>query len=121
VTRFHQAEQTAQQAIGAGYEFTPAQIEKNISDASNLVLDFQRDQDDIQVIINVTPPAPDPASVAHATALSNWGKQLMARNQSQINFLQAWIGTLQNAKTAYLNQEHLTAADWARLASESLA
>ena len=121
VARFHQAEQAAQQAIGAGYVFTPAQIEKNIADANDLIVGLTHDHQDIEIIIRVTPPAPDPASVAHAKALSTWGQQLRARNQSQINFVNSWIGSLQNAKNAYMSQEHMTAADWTRIASESPA
>ena len=106
--RIRAAHQAAQQAIGTGYQFSPAQIEKNIADATDLIHLYRADQNKILRIIAVKPPAPDPASVAHAAELSNRGQQAMARNESQINFLTAWIQRLQNAKTAYLSQEHLT-------------
>jgi hypothetical protein len=115
--KMRQAQATAAAAIGAGYEFSPGQIEKNIADAQNLKLAYQQAQSKIQTIIGVIPPAQDPMSVWHAQELSQRGKQLMNRNRSQISFLNSWIQSLQNAKTAYMNQEHVTEAEWKRMAS----
>jgi hypothetical protein len=113
--KLRNAKATAAAAIGAGYEFSPEQIDKCISDAKDLINQFTHDWQYIYTIIDVKPPAPDPVSVQHAKALSNWGKQLMARNQSQIRFLDAWLESLQNAKTNYMNQEHLSETQWHRL------
>lgn len=104
-------------AIGNGFQFTPEQIENLIGHAQRLIEQCQTDRADIERIMLVKPPSPDEAgSVLHAGTLSKWGKNLMRLSEADLAFLNSWLTTLTQAKQRYMETEHMSAEQWAKLA-----
>ncbi len=111
-------ESEAGQAPGAGFEFTPQAIDLQLSRCSQLLEQLAADRRGVQAAqMAVHPPAPDPASVMATQAVKDLFSQADAAFQAGVEFIAGWQAKLTEAKTNYIQIEHMTAARWAELAN----
>lgn len=105
-------------AIGAGFEFTPEQIEAQLTQCQRELYDLNNDlriaQDAVQAVHE---PAPDAASVGQADAVRNMLNSTVGMIRADIAYLTDWQAKLVAAKTNYQTNEHLTEAQWSRQAT----
>jgi hypothetical protein len=112
------AQAAATTATGAGFEFTPEQVNAQLAHCKQQLDDLRNDlQDAQQAGLAVHPPAPDAASVAQAAAVKNMLTETVAAIQADIAYLSQWQSTLNQAKARYMETEQLTADQWTRLAN----
>lgn len=112
------AQAAAAAATGAGFEFTPEQINTQLAHCKQQLNDLQNDlQDAEQAEAAVHPPAPDDASVAQANAVRNMLSETVASIKADINYLSQWQETLTQAQARYIQTEQLTTDEWNRLAN----
>ena len=103
---------------GAGFEFTPEQIDLQLNRCAQLLGELAVDvQGATAAQMAVRSPAPDPASVEQANAVKSMIGQTAANFQSGIDFLTHWQATLSAAKVNYMQTERMTADQWNRLAT----
>ncbi len=115
---YQHAQAAATAATGAGFEFTPEQINTQLAHCKEQIADLQTDlQQAQQAQLAVHPPAPDAASVAQAKAVQNMLAQTAAAIEADIAYLTDWQAKLTDAQTRYMETEHLTADQWNRLAN----
>jgi hypothetical protein len=115
---YQHAQAAATAATGAGFEFTPEQIDTQLAHCKQQIDDLRTDlQQAQQAQLAVHPPAPDAASVAQAKAVQNMLAQTAAAIQADIAYLTDWQAKLTDAKTRYMTNEHLTTDQWSRLAN----
>lgn len=104
--------------MGGGFEFTPQQIDLQISRCSQMLSELGADVQAAQAAqMAVHPPAPDGASVAQANAVKNFFAQTESAFQAGLNFVSRWQTNLANAKANYMQTEHLTADEWNRISN----
>ncbi|HYS40943.1 MAG TPA: hypothetical protein VEO01_35470 [Pseudonocardiaceae bacterium] len=116
------AEQVATTAaIGAGFEFTPEQIETQLTQCQELSFQYRdalKNAERAETAVHE--PAPDQAgSVLQANQTKQSLSNLQDVIRSQINFLTHWQNTLTQVKANYLQNEHLTEGQWQGLAQWS--
>jgi hypothetical protein len=116
--KIRHAQATDAAAVGAGFEFTPEQIETLLPQCNDLRTQFEwaryKAQEAAQ---SVQPPAPDEAgSVLAANQIKQSLTNFVGVAQSQVDFLAWWEHELIRAKQDYLQTEHLTEEQWQRLA-----
>lgn len=100
-------------ATGAGFEFTPEQIDLQLSRCSQLLNELVVDIQGAQAAqMAVHPPAPDAASVEQANAAKNLFVETTASFQAGVDFLTQWQAKLNEAKTNYMQTEQATADQW---------
>jgi hypothetical protein len=105
-------------AAGGGFEFTPQQIDLQLSRCSEMLSQLGLDVQNAQATqMAVRPPAPDAASVAQANAVKNFFAQTEAAFQTGLDFVSQWQTKLATAKTNYMQTEQLTADEWTRLSN----
>jgi hypothetical protein len=105
-------------ATGAGFEFTPEQVDTQITHCTQQLNDLNVDLRSAQEAERaVHPPAPDAASVAQAAAVKNMLTETVAAIQADIAYLSQWQSTLNQAKARYMETEQLTADGWTRLSN----
>ena len=118
VLDYQHAQATATAATGAGFEFTPEQINTQLAHCQQQINDLITDLRTAQEAERaVHPPAPDDASVAQANAVKNMLGQTIAAIQADITYLSQWGAALTDAQTRYMQTEQLTADQWNRLAN----
>jgi hypothetical protein len=103
-----------------GYSLTPAEIHQQYEQCTRLLASLENKYlYEARLIANAKPPAPDVvASVPQATAVAALGQRAITRIKNQVAFLTAWQAKLEQAKERYLDQEHLTQAQWVHLVQE---
>lgn len=112
----------ASRGIGAGFEFDPLQIQSQIAQCSQLLAELQADLVAAQLAeAAIQPPAPDPASVAQATAVKGMFTETVAAIRSSIDYLSTWQSQVSQAKDSYLNTEHVTTDEWNRLTNGTMS
>ncbi|HEX3778723.1 MAG TPA: hypothetical protein VHX38_03585 [Pseudonocardiaceae bacterium] len=115
---YQHAQAAATAATGAGFEFTPEQINTQLAHCKQQLLDLNTDLNNAQYAQGaVHPPAPDAASVAQANAVRNMLAETEAAIRADIAYLTDWQTKLTDAQTQYMATEHLTADQWNRLAN----
>lgn len=99
---------------------TPAEIQQQLIQCTDLLDKFATSRlDTAHRIASVRPPAPDAqGSVAQANAVAAVGRRARRRLDDQADFLRGWYQTLISARERYLEQEHLTEAEWNILARQ---
>jgi hypothetical protein len=118
VLDYQHAQSAATAATGAGFEFTPEQINTQLAHCQQQIADLNTDLRTAQEAqLAVHPPAPDDASVAQANAVKNMLGQTVAAIQADITYLSQWQATLTEAQTRYMQTEQLTTDQWNRLAN----
>ena len=118
VLDYQHAQAAATAATGAGFEFTPEQIDTQLTHCKQQIDDLRTDLVQAQRAQRaVHPPAPDAASVAQANAVQNMLAQTAAAIQADITYLTDWQAKLTDAKTRYMANEQLTTDQWNRLAN----
>lgn len=118
VLDYEHAQTAATAATGAGFEFTPEQINTQLAHCTEQLNDLRGDLLTAQHAEQaVHPPAPDAASVAQANAVRNMLTQTVAAIQADITYLSQWQATLTAAQARYMQTEHLTTDQWNRLAN----
>jgi hypothetical protein len=102
-----------------GYSLTPAELQQQYEQCTALLRKFRTAYFyPAQTISNTSPPAADTAgSVAQANAVAALGVRASEKINSHINFLTDWLAKLEAAKERYLEQEHLTEAQWRDISS----
>ena len=103
--------------IGKGFQFSPEEIDDQLTKCSQLAKSLrQRQQDarDAVVYLSVA-PATDPVSQKITKAHVAWAQDMATNAKNRITQLQQWIDTLNQAKTTYMDQEHLSEDQWHRL------
>ena len=108
--------------MNEGYRFTPAEIQQQLIQCTDLLRKFETSYvQQAQAIALTQAPAPDTAgSVTQAQAVAAVGARATKRIDNQAAFLRNWYHTLISARNRYLEQEHLTEAQWNVLAREGL-
>jgi hypothetical protein len=108
--------------VTGSYRFTPAEIQQQLIQCTDLLRKFETSYlQQAQAIALTEPPAPDVAgSVTQAQAVAGVGARAGKRIDNQATFLRNWYHALIAARTRYLEQEHLTEAQWNVLAGEGL-
>jgi hypothetical protein len=115
---YQHAQAAAAAATGAGFEFTPEQINTQLAHCKQQIDDLQTDLLQAQRAQRaVHPPAPDDASVAQANAVQNMLAQTAAAIEADITYLSQWQSTLAQAQARYMQNEQLTTDQWNRLAN----
>jgi hypothetical protein len=115
---YQHAQTAAAAATGAGFEFTPEQINMQLAHCKQQLSDLNTDLNTAQYAQGaVHPPAPDAASVAQANAVRNMLAQTEDAIRADIAYLTDWQAKLTDAQTRYMETEHLTADQWNRLAN----
>lgn len=109
--------QLAQTASGH-FAMSPEQIEAQLSQCKQILYDLGTDQAAaIRARQIVQPPAADTAgSVMQANAFKDSLGALRDQIQTDIQTLTQWQDMLNKAKQDYMEQEHVTADQWTRLA-----
>jgi len=103
--------------IFGGYELTPAQVDNTIANTQDVLNSYANAESDLRVLGTIQAIAPsDDTSNFQAHQISLRVSQLLKWNDGQKELLSNWLQLLQKAKANYMNQEHLTAAQWKRLA-----
>jgi hypothetical protein len=107
---------------GGGYRFTPAEIQQQLIQCTDLLEKFETSHPlAAQLVASARSPAPDIAdSVTQAATVAAVGRRAGQRIGSQTAFLRNWYDILIVARARYLEQEHLTEAQWNALAHEGL-
>jgi hypothetical protein len=113
------AEAATRTAIGAGFAFTPDQIQTQLSKCQSLSKDWyealQLAQSAEQ---SIYAPAPDmPGSVSQMNQTRQSLINLVGVINSQIGFLSSWQAALSQAKDNYMKSEQLNEHQWQWLAS----
>jgi hypothetical protein len=117
VLDYQHAQSAATAATGAGFEFTPEQINTQLAHCAQQLDDLRSDLDQARRAQEaVHPPAPDAASVAQANGVRNMLAQTVVAIQADIAYLSQWQATLTEAQARYMQNEQLTTAQWNRLA-----
>ena len=114
---YQHAQTAAAAATGAGFEFTPEQINTQLAHCtgqSSRRTCSVRSPAEQELFIQ---PAPDAASVAQANAVRNMLTETIAAIRADIAYLTDWQNKLTDAQTRYMETEHLTADQWYRLAN----
>jgi hypothetical protein len=103
---------------GGGFTFTPEQIERQLRGCAELLRHYDHARyTALNSAAALHPPAPDElGSVLQADATRQCLLDLAATAHDQLTYLDAWQHTLADVKNAYLRNEHLTEAQWQRLA-----
>jgi hypothetical protein len=118
VLDYEHAQSAATAATGAGFEFTPEQVNMQLTHCSQQLDDLRYDLDQARRAQEaVHPPAPDNASVTQANAVRNMLAQTVAAIQADIAYLSQWQATLTEAQARYMQTEQLTTDQWNRLAN----
>jgi hypothetical protein len=118
VLDYQHAQSAATAATGAGFEFTPEQINTQLAHCTEQLNDLRGDLLTAQHAEQaVHPPAPDAASVTQANAVRNMLTQTIAAIQADITYLSQWQATLTEAQARYMQTENLTTEQWNRLAN----
>ncbi|MBO0841044.1 MAG: hypothetical protein J2O49_09520 [Sciscionella sp.] len=107
-------DQGGQGASGGHFEIDINEAKSIVTDLDKLIDDFKSDEHKINTIRYVKQPGPDPVSIAHAKALSDWGGKQFKRHQQRIDYAQAWRDKLQSAIDSYSQQESATTDDMNR-------
>lgn len=110
-------------ATSGGYRFTPAEIQQQLIQCTDLLAKFENSyiQRAGRITTAATAPEPDVAgSVPQANAVRRLGGRPTQRAHNQADFLRDWYDTLISARTRYLEQEHITEAQWNALAQDGL-
>lgn len=116
------AQSAAAAGIGSGFQFDPAQIDTQLTQCGQLLRDLESDLVTAQVgETAIQAPAPDPASMAQATAIQSMFTQAVAAAQSSIAYMSAWQNKLSQAKSAYMATDQTTAEEWHHLADGTLS
>ena len=111
------AQAAAAAATGAGFEFTPEQVEIQLKHCQEMLNDLRFDLLSAQRAKQaVYEPAPDAASVAQADAVRNMMQSAVNVIKADIAYLTDWQNKLVAAKNAYMANEQVTAQQWQRLA-----
>ncbi|HEY2698289.1 MAG TPA: hypothetical protein VGJ45_22705 [Pseudonocardiaceae bacterium] len=106
-------------ATSGGYRFTPAEIQQQLIQCTDLLAKFENSYLQRAGRITTAATAPDVAgSVPQADAVRRLGGRATQRAHNQADFLRAWYDTLISARARYLEQEHLTEAQWNVLAQD---
>jgi hypothetical protein len=108
-------------ATSGGYRFTPAEIQQQLIQCTDLLAKFENSyvQRASRISTAATAPAPDTAgSVPQAEAVRRLGMRATQRAQNQAVFLRSWYDNLIDARARYLEQEHITEAQWNVLAQD---
>lgn len=102
---------------GGGYKFTPAQIEDQLQQCTDLIKGLQTEGlRNAGKIAACKAPAKDTvASVPQAQAVSQLGQRLVQRVQNQITFIENWMDQLKAVRQSYLDQEGHTEAMWKQM------
>lgn len=115
---YQHAQTAAAAATGAGFEFTPEQINTQLAHCEQQLKELATDLFSAQSAEQaVHPPAPDAASVAQANAVRNMLNETIAAIRADMDYLTDWQNKLTDAQTRYMETEHLTADQWNRLAN----
>jgi hypothetical protein len=118
VLDYQHAQSAGTAATGAGFEFTPEQINTQLAHCQDQLSDLNTDLITAQrALQDVHPPAPDDASVTQANAVRNMLAQTVAAIQADIAYLSKWQATLTEAQARYMQTEQLTTDQWNRLAN----
>lgn len=118
VLDYQHAQSAAAAATGAGFEFTPEQINTQLAHCKDQLKDLSDDLTKAQRAAQaVHPPAPDAASVTQANAVRNMLMQTIAAIQADIAYLTDWQTKLTDARARYMETEQLTTDQWNRLAN----
>ena len=110
-------------ATSGGYRFTPAEIQQQLIQCTDLLRKFETSYSPRaeHIARSTIAPAPDTTgSVPQADAVNRLGTRAGIRAQNQANFLNNWYTTLISARERYLAQEQITEAQWNVLAQEGL-
>lgn len=110
-------------ATSGGYRFTPAEIQQQLIQCTDLLAKFENSyiQSAGRITTAATAPAPDIAgNVPQADAVRRLGGRARQRAHNQADFLRDWYDTLISARARYLEQEHITEAQWNALAQDGL-
>ena len=110
-------------ATRGGYRFTPAEIQQQLIQCTDLLAKFEKSyvQRAARITTAAIAPAPDTAgSVPQADAVRSLGVRATQRAYNQAAFLRGWYDTLITARARYLEQEHITEAQWNALAQDGL-
>jgi hypothetical protein len=112
--RTTQAATTA--AIGAGFEFTPDEVEVQLKHCQHQLSDLRNDLLDAQQAVKLVHwPAPDGASKTQADAVQRMLVSTVNVINADIAYLTNWQNKLNAAKQNYMNTEHLNEQEWTRL------
>lgn len=105
-----------------GYRFTPAEIQQQLIQCTDLLRKFETSYRQMAGVISFTsPPALDTeGSVIQAKAVADLGTRASQRVLNQASFLHNWYNILIRARARYVEQEHLTEAQWNALAQDGL-
>jgi hypothetical protein len=115
--KLHHAQTATAAATGAGFEFTPEQVDTQLKHCQNLLNDLRNDLQDAQAANEgVYEPAPDAASVAQADAVRNMMANAVNVIKADIAYVKNWQNQLNAARENYLTTEHLSEEQWNRLA-----
>ncbi len=112
--RSSQAATTA--ATGAGFEFTPEQVDLQLRHCQDQIHDLHIDlRTAEQAVAAVHEPAPDAASVAQANAVRNMLESTVNVIRADIAYVTDWQNKLLAAKQNYIATENLSEQHWTRL------
>lgn len=103
--------------MGHGYIFTPEQVDNLLARAQDQRSKLQGYLQTIDPLkmIDLASAQDQAGSVLQANAVRTSFENLDKRITSQIAFLTDWINKLNGAKQNYMQQEHLTEAQWKHL------
>lgn len=117
VARRRHAEAATQAAIGAGFQFTPDEVERQLTHCQEQIADLTADLQSAQHAKQaVHEPAPDDASVAQANAVRDMMQNTIDVIEADIAYVTDWQNKLVAAKNQYLANEHVSEQQWQRLA-----
>ncbi|TCO62931.1 hypothetical protein [Actinocrispum wychmicini] len=117
VVRRQRAEAATQAATGAGFQFTPKEVEHQLTHCHEQIADLTADLRSAQRAKDIVrEPAPDDASVALANAVRDMFSSTIDVVNADIAYVTDWQSKLVMAKNQYMANEHLTEQQWQRLA-----
>lgn len=114
--KLQHAQAVAAAATGAGFEFTPEEVELQLRHCQEQLRDLNDDLQSAQYAkAAVHEPAPDAASVAQANAVRDMFSSTIDVINADIAYLANWQSQLNAAKQNYMNTERLTEQQWTKL------
>ncbi|HEX7660455.1 MAG TPA: PE domain-containing protein [Pseudonocardiaceae bacterium] len=103
--------------MGKGYQFSPEEIENQITQCGQQMDELRQHMRDANTAAQYfsVASAADPVSQKAAKAHTQWATDLATNLRHRTTELQQWMDQLNQAKKAYMDQEHLSEDQWHRL------
>jgi hypothetical protein len=96
----------ASASAGGGWEYDPEAMQGVIDNLEAVAdRDFRRIEQDAEAIIGIDPPGYEMVSERYVTAANNAGAEANTQFGNNIEFLNAYIGTLKDIYSAYQSQD----------------